>query len=324
MTPPRRTTSILSALAALAVLAAAPLAEAANPAGTVTAPVPAGSTSVSSASSAASAPATQTGAEKGQTQHYLGVAVESIPPSISKLLKLKSGQGLLVTKVLENSPADKATLAAGDLLVALDGKPLTNQRQLIEGANRIEKAADGATVSRPVKVAYIREGEYAEVMITPAPRPDQLLVQGNTAGFTPDSTGPRGNRVYATPAGGTVQVGPGYTIDLNAPNAVLSKSIQRVVSEGNTIILTQETDIAGGMRYTISVGQKEYRFSPDSINTLPADLQPLAQQMTGQQRTATRPVNDVPTLEARIKAQEKQIEELNRKMEKLLEKLEEK
>src|SRR6187551_2967095 len=81
----------------------------------------------------AAAPAPANGAVT--PQYWFGVAVENIPPSFSRQLRLKENQGLMVVGIIPQTPAEKAGLKADDLLVELNGVELTSQEQLARAAN---------------------------------------------------------------------------------------------------------------------------------------------------------------------------------------------
>ncbi len=53
---------------------------------------------------------------------WLGVTVQNITPELVQHLKFKSDRGVLVTDVVEQSPAFKAGLKRGDLIIEFDGK----------------------------------------------------------------------------------------------------------------------------------------------------------------------------------------------------------
>ncbi|MEI7038260.1 Do family serine endopeptidase [Fulvimonas yonginensis] len=59
-----------------------------------------------------------------------GVQTQDITPRIAKLLGLKDDQGVVVTRVAPDSAAAKAGLAPGDVLQAVDGKPLHDSDEL--------------------------------------------------------------------------------------------------------------------------------------------------------------------------------------------------
>jgi len=95
--------------------------------------------SLQSAFGADTAPATKSpgGTESGaqvvsdaRPQYWFGVAVENLPPAVAEHLKLRPDQGVMVSAVFENSPAAKAGLLPKDLLIELNGQPLTSQEEL--------------------------------------------------------------------------------------------------------------------------------------------------------------------------------------------------
>ncbi|MBI2520053.1 MAG: DegQ family serine endoprotease [Bdellovibrio sp.] len=58
------------------------------------------------------------------TRGYLGVMVQELTDDLVKSFKLKNKQGILVSDVTASSPADKAGLKRGDVIISLDGKPV--------------------------------------------------------------------------------------------------------------------------------------------------------------------------------------------------------
>jgi serine protease Do len=59
----------------------------------------------------------------------IGVNPQTITPLMAEALGLTSDAGVILSDVLPGSPAEKAGLVAGDLVVSLDGKPMENGRQ---------------------------------------------------------------------------------------------------------------------------------------------------------------------------------------------------
>ena len=96
---------------------------------------------------------------------WLGVAMQKIPPVFSRLLGLKSQQGLMVLQVIPNSPAFKAHLEPGDLLITLNGRALENPFELIGAENQ------PGPVAPTLKIALIRDGMRKTVTLTPVNRP---------------------------------------------------------------------------------------------------------------------------------------------------------
>jgi serine protease Do len=61
---------------------------------------------------------------------YLGMDIQGITPTLASALRLPTDFGVIVAGVTLGSPAEKAGLQAGDVLVSFDGTPLGNVPQL--------------------------------------------------------------------------------------------------------------------------------------------------------------------------------------------------
>ena len=67
----------------------------------------------------------------GETRRgWLGVRIQEVTKEIAEVEKLKKAKGALVASVSENSPASKAGLKAGDIILKFDGKEIDSMRQL--------------------------------------------------------------------------------------------------------------------------------------------------------------------------------------------------
>jgi serine protease Do len=77
------------------------------------------------------------------------------------------GQGLRVRSVYPNSPAARAGLERGDIVVSIDGRP-------IEGREDFDTALDSAGTGRTLTVAFRRDGRDRTVHLTTEHTPDDL------------------------------------------------------------------------------------------------------------------------------------------------------
>ena len=69
--------------------------------------------------------------EFGETKRgWLGVRIQEVTEEIAELEKLEKPQGALVASVSEKSPADKAGIKAGDIILEFDGKQVDTMRTL--------------------------------------------------------------------------------------------------------------------------------------------------------------------------------------------------
>jgi len=90
---------------------------------------------------------------------YLGVYVQPLSPDLQKAFKLPDRMGALVGGVLEDSPAAKAGLQEGDVIIEMDGKKIVEARQL-----RLLIAQ--SPPSRQVKFKLLRDGRERTVTAT--------------------------------------------------------------------------------------------------------------------------------------------------------------
>jgi serine protease Do len=69
--------------------------------------------------------------QKGSVQRgWLGVAIQPVTPEVADSLGLKKAEGALVAAVTEGSPAAKAGVRQGDVVLGFDGTPVTTPRDL--------------------------------------------------------------------------------------------------------------------------------------------------------------------------------------------------
>lgn len=60
------------------------------------------------------------------TRGWLGVTIQNFTPDLAKEFGLKKTAGALVTEIFEGSPAEKADLTRGDVILEVDGKKISN------------------------------------------------------------------------------------------------------------------------------------------------------------------------------------------------------
>lgn len=97
---------------------------------------------------------------KGSVQRgYLGVKVGALMPEVASRLKVASGQGVVVGEVYPASPAAKAGLQEGDLILRIDSKPIGDPREL---QTTVSQAAPGSFLA----FLILREGKEQILKVT--------------------------------------------------------------------------------------------------------------------------------------------------------------
>jgi serine protease Do len=106
---------------------------------------------------------------------FLGVNIQTMNPALAKQFDLKETKGALVSDVTPNSPAEKAGLKSGDVILEFNGKPVKDSQHL--------KLAVGSTApgtKAPLKV--LRNGSTKELTVTLKELPsDQMASKDGNA-----------------------------------------------------------------------------------------------------------------------------------------------
>jgi len=90
---------------------------------------------------------------------WMGVSIQNLTPELAKSLGIKETEGALISGVEKDSPADKAGLKRGDLVVALNGKKVIDATGL---RNMVAAMAPGTKID----VKIVREGKDQTVPMT--------------------------------------------------------------------------------------------------------------------------------------------------------------
>ena len=85
------------------------------------------------------------------TRAFLGVFMKELDPATAEALGVPSDAGVLVADVIDGSPAAKAGVKSGDVVTALDGKAVTDSRQLSRLVERLE-------IGETVPLNVLRDG----------------------------------------------------------------------------------------------------------------------------------------------------------------------
>lgn len=89
----------------------------------------------------------------------LGIGIQPMTPELAQQFGLNETRGVLVNTVAETGPAAKAGIRRGDVIVAFDGKPVTDGNTL---RNQIAGTAPGTQV----KLTIMRDKREQEVPVT--------------------------------------------------------------------------------------------------------------------------------------------------------------
>jgi serine protease DegQ len=103
----------------------------------------------------------QTGAV---TRGWIGVGVQDFTREIAETFKLPERQGALITEVFKGTPADQGGMKAGDVLVAVNNKPVIDSSSML---TLISALAPGNAATLKV----VREQKEVDLQVTVGRRP---------------------------------------------------------------------------------------------------------------------------------------------------------
>jgi serine protease Do len=97
--------------------------------------------------------------EKGKViRGWLGVSIQDVTPELAKSFNLKDTKGALVADLVKDSPAQKAGIERGDIVVSFDGKAITS-------AHELSRVVAGTAPNTKAKVEVIRNGKRQTVTV---------------------------------------------------------------------------------------------------------------------------------------------------------------
>jgi serine protease Do len=182
------------------------------------------------------------------TRAYLGVMAQEVTPAIAEAFHEPEVRGALVGDVTPNSPAQKAGVEKGDIILAINGKPVNSSAEL---RMHVSLMNPGTTVN----VKIFREGAEKTLPLTLAElptetakndQPDSKGSEDALQGITVENVGARSARQLGLPA-----TASGVVVTQVDPNSKAAESgLKRgdVIQEVNHKPVRNTTDFEAAMR----------------------------------------------------------------------------
>ncbi len=109
---------------------------------------------------------------------YLGVRIQPVTQEIADGLGLARAEGALVDQAEPGTPAAKAGLKSGDVIVSLNGQPVKDARELARGVGALKPGASA-------EIGYLRGGEKRTASISLAGQEDMKTAKAETSDGKP-------------------------------------------------------------------------------------------------------------------------------------------
>ncbi len=129
------------------------------------------------------------------TRGYLGVVVQPLSEELAQSFGLERPHGALVSEVVKDSPAERAGIKRGDVILRFDG-------QAIDERNDLPKIVATTKVGKSAKVVVFRDGRERELQVEvgklgeDSPALAEQGASGNRLGLTVTSLTPELARRY--------------------------------------------------------------------------------------------------------------------------------
>ena len=148
-----------------------------------------------------SSPSSQKGGQSGNGGGYLGVDITSLTPALRQQYGFTPTSGAVILSVVSGSPADKAGLVEGDVIVNIDGTAITSSDDL-------QKVVQGDKAGQSVSITYYVGDSKRTTKATLGSQAEAQQQQGST-GNSGTVAPPTPSAGAGSPASGTPAVPEG-------------------------------------------------------------------------------------------------------------------
>ncbi len=121
--------------------------------------------------------------DKGKVSSgWLGVQIQNVDENLAEGLSLKSAKGALIAKILADGPASKSDLKQQDVILQVNGKPVSNSRELARTIAALSPGTDA-------HLHIFRNGAERDVTVMLGEYPDTEKVAFTGGGNDENETG---------------------------------------------------------------------------------------------------------------------------------------
>jgi serine protease Do len=116
------------------------------------------------------------------TRGWIGVQIQPVTAEIAESLGMKDAHGAIVAQPQDNSPAVKAGIQAGDVIVNVNGHKVKDARDLA-------KQIGGMSPGTSVKLDILRDGKQKNITLTLGRMPNERQASNQTSPSSSDDEG---------------------------------------------------------------------------------------------------------------------------------------
>jgi len=98
---------------------------------------------------------------------WVGIGLQDLTPELMKNFNVTEKEGALISQIYEGSPAEKAGLKTGDIIVQIDGKKIKDSQDVVREVLKRQ-------VGQKILFDVIRDGKHTEISVITAQMPTEL------------------------------------------------------------------------------------------------------------------------------------------------------
>jgi serine protease Do len=115
---------------------------------------------------------------------WLGVSIQDLSPELAQQFGISESRGVLVSEVLDDSPAKRAGIDRGDVILEFDGRA-------VESPTQLRNAVAKTLIGKRATIKFVRDKRVKTIEVTIVEQP-KTLAQAGDAEDSEDSVSPAG------------------------------------------------------------------------------------------------------------------------------------
>ena len=181
----------------------------------------------------------------GADGNYIGIAAVEVTRENMGRYNLREPRGLVITRVAEDSPAARAGLKVGDVILRFDGEEVTTYRKL-------QRLISEAAPEQTVRLSLSRNGSEQEVALTLGRRRDSF--QSLSRVYTPQAGADAQRTLEELRERGTIGFGWGRRIGVNTTQLTRQLADYFGVAGGRGVLVTTVAENSPASRAGLKAG----------------------------------------------------------------------
>lgn len=187
--------------------------------------------------------------ESGEVSRaYLGVLIQEIDAEMASTLNTEVGRGVIVNRIMEDSPAADSDLQVGDIILELAGQPVSGPRNL-------QGIVEQLAADTEYQASIVRDGQQMTISITVRAMPKDYS-RSTTLGLADEDGSP------SEPEGTSFE-----EIGVDVQTLTLEFAKQLGTESTHGVVITKVTPGSPAQRAGLSTGDVIERVGNTEVNT---------------------------------------------------------